>query len=198
LLIFLKMRKFFQNKPSFQLINNYNPLNNSNITLRLSEPENWHVFGTNLSGHKFSEMKKTINVLVIEDNEYYNNMLSNAIKQSVNPLLIKGKHQLVLRSFTDPNEYIRKIKSGELECNDTIVFVDYYLGEGMNASHIIRTLKDLSCDTMVVLLSRSREVREKSKHIPYDYFVVKDNFAPALCSLYLQQYIENKFSVTLD
>lgn len=176
----------------------YNFLNNNDINLRASIAENWHVFGIGPSGHKFPEMKKTINVLVIEDNEYYNNMLSNAIKQSVNPLLVKGKHQLILRSFTDPNDYIRKIKSGELECDDTIVFVDYYLGEGINASHIIRTLKDLSCDTMVVLLSRSKEVREKSKHIPYDYFVVKDNFAPALCSLYLKQYIENKFSVTLD
>lgn len=143
-------------------------------------------------------MKKTINVLVIEDNEYYNNMLSNAIQQSVNTLLLKGKHQLVLRSFTDANEYIRKIRSKELECNNTVIFVDYYLGEGINASHIIKVVKELSCDTMVVLLSQSKEVRERSKAIPYDYFVVKDHFAPALCSLYLQQYIENKFSVTLD
>jgi response regulator of citrate/malate metabolism len=143
-------------------------------------------------------MKKTINVLVIEDNEYYNNMLSNAIKQSVNPLLLKGKHQLVLRSFTDPNEYIRKLKAKELECDNTIIFLDYYLGEGMNASHIIKTIRELSCDIMVVLLSRSKEVKDKISQIPYDYFVVKDHFAPALCSLYLQQYIENKFSVTLD
>jgi hypothetical protein len=143
-------------------------------------------------------MKKTINVLVIEDNEYYNNMLSNAIQQSVSSFLFKGKHQLVIRSFTDANEYIRKIKSKELECNDTIVFVDYYLGEGINASHIIRVLKENSCDTMVVLLSQSPDVKEKSSLIPYDYFVVKDDYAPALCSMYLKQYIENKYSVTLD
>jgi response regulator of citrate/malate metabolism len=143
-------------------------------------------------------MKKTINVLVIEDNEYYNNMLSNAIQQSVSSFLFKGKHQLVIRSFTDANEYIRKIRSKELECSDTIVFVDYYLGEGINASHIIKVLKENSCDTMVVLLSKSPDVREKSSLIAYDYFVVKDDYAPALCSMYLKQYIENKYSVTLD
>jgi hypothetical protein len=143
-------------------------------------------------------MKKTINVLVIEDNEYYNNMLSNAIQQTVNSLLFKGKHQLVLRSFTDANEYIRRIKSKELDCKDTIVFVDYYLGNGINAAHIIKLLKEHSCDTMVVLLSQSKAVKEKSSQIPYDYFVVKDHLAPALCCLYLKQYIENKFSVTLD
>jgi CheY-like chemotaxis protein len=143
-------------------------------------------------------MKKTINVLVIEDDEYYNNILSNAILQSVNSLLFKGNHQVVLRSFTDANEYIRKLKSKELECSGTIVFVDYYLGDGIDASHVIKALKEYSSDTMVVLLSQSKEVKEKSSLIPYDYFVVKDNFAPALCSLYLKQFIENKFSVTLD
>ena len=143
-------------------------------------------------------MKNIINVLVIEDNEYYNTMLSNTIQQSVNSLVLKGEFQLVLRSFTDANEYIRKIKSKELECNNTIVFVDYYLGDGINAAHIIKILKELSCDTMVILLSQSKIVKEKNTNIPYDYFVVKDNLAPALCSLYLHQFIENKFSITID
>jgi hypothetical protein len=143
-------------------------------------------------------MKKTINVLVIEDNEYYSNLLSNAIQQSVNPILIKGDYQLVLRSFTDAGEYIRKVKSKELECDHAAVFIDYYLGDGIDAGHVIRLLKELSSDAMVVLLSQSKSVREKSNQIPYDYFVVKDKFAPALCGLYLQQYIENKYSVSLD
>jgi hypothetical protein len=142
-------------------------------------------------------MKETINILVIEDNEYYNNLLSNAIKQRVNALLFKGKYQLVLRSVTDANEYAEKIKSGELDCKNTIVFVDYYLGNGINASHIINVLKEQDCDPMVILLSQSKEVKEKSNEFHFDYFVEKDNLAPALCSLYLKQFIENRFSVTL-
>jgi DNA-binding NtrC family response regulator len=143
-------------------------------------------------------MKKRINVLVIEDNEYYSNLLSNAIQQSLNPILIKGNFQLVLRSFTNAAEYIRKIKSGELECDHTVVFIDYYLGEGINAGHVVKVLKEHSCDAMIVLMSQSKTVREKSDQIPYDYFVTKDRFAPALCGLYLQQYIENKYYVSLN
>jgi CheY-like chemotaxis protein len=142
-------------------------------------------------------MKETINILVIEDNEYYNNLLSNAIKQRVNSLLFKGKYQLVLRSVTDANEYVKKIRSGELDCKNTIVFVDYYLGNGINASHIINVLKKHECDPMVILLSQSKEVKEKSKDFHFDYFVEKDDLAPALCSLYLKQFIENRFSVSL-
>jgi hypothetical protein len=140
-------------------------------------------------------MKKTIKVLVIEDNEYYNNALSNAIQQSVNPMLAKGNYQLVLRSFTNAGEYIRKIKSKELECDYTAVFIDYYLGDGINAGHVI---KENSGDTLVVLLSQEKTIKEKSDLVSCDYFVVKDKFAPALCGLYLQQYIENKYSVSLD
>jgi len=143
-------------------------------------------------------MKKPINVLVIEDNEYYNNLLSNAIKQSINSILLKGGYQLILRSFTDASECIRKIKSQELGFTDSIVFLDYYLGNGINAPHIIKLLKEYACDTMVVLLSQSKTVKERNNLIHYDYFVVKDSLAPALCCLYLRQFIENKFSVTLD
>jgi hypothetical protein len=143
-------------------------------------------------------MKETINVLVVEDNEYYNNLISNAIQQSISPFLFKGNYQLVLRSYTDAGEYIRKIRSNELKCDHTIVFVDYYLGNGLNAAHIISLLKEKSSDAMIVLLSQSKAVKEKTSQVPYDYFVVKDRFAPSLCSLYVQQYIENKYSVSLD
>jgi len=142
--------------------------------------------------------KKTINVVVIEDNEYYNNLLSNAIHQSANLFLAKGTHKLVLRSFTNANEFIRKIKSKEIECDHTVVFVDYYLSDGINAGHVIDLLKEYSCDAMIVLLSQSRSVKEMTEPFKYDYFVVKDKYAPALCGLFLQQYIENKYSVSLD
>jgi hypothetical protein len=143
-------------------------------------------------------MKETISVFVIDDNEYYNNVLSNSIQQSVNSLLFKGNHQLVLYSFTDAKEYIRRIKSNELDCKDTIVFVDYYLGEDIYATQIIELLKEHSTNTTVILMSQSKAVKDLVNQIPYDYFVIKDNLAPALCSLYLKQYIENKFSVTFE
>jgi response regulator of citrate/malate metabolism len=143
-------------------------------------------------------MKKVINVLVIDDNEYYNKLLTDAIRQSVTSALPERKFKLVLRSFTDANEYIRQFKSEEIVCSDSIVFVDYYLGNGINAAHVIKLLKEHNCNSMVVLLSQSNAVREKSKLVNCDYFVVKDNLAPALCCLYLKQFVENKYSITLD
>ena len=92
---------------------------------------------------------------------------------------------------------MKKIKAGDLSSNYDAVFIDYYLGDGLNAGHVI-VLKEHSCDAMVILLSQSKSVKRKLHTIPHDYFVVKDEFAPALCGLYLQQHIENKYSVSLD
>lgn len=143
-------------------------------------------------------MKNKINVLVIEDNEYYGNLLANAIQNSLNPFLERGDFQLVLHTFTNAAEYIRKVESGKIKCDYNAVFVDYYLGEGINADYVVETLRKQSCDAMIVLLSQSKEVKEHYDFVNYNYFVVKDRFAPSLCGLYLQQYIEDKYSVSLN
>jgi CheY-like chemotaxis protein len=137
-------------------------------------------------------MKKTINVLVMEDNEYYNSLLTKALKQSIHTLQPTEKYKLVLHSFTNSLECIRKIKSSDLVKNDTIAFVDYYMNNGVNGAHIIKLLKEQNNDTMVILLSHSRAVAEKSKLNNHNFFVSKDSSAPALCCLYLEQFIENK------
>ena len=142
-------------------------------------------------------MKKTINVLVIEDNEYFNNLLCNSLQQSISSFLLKEDFRLILRSFTNASEYIRKVESRELDTRDTIVFLDYYLGNGITAADIVKLLKKENFDTTIVLLSQSIAIKEKNNLFHYDYFVVKDRLAPAFCSLYLKQFIENKFSVTL-
>ncbi|MBP1669284.1 MAG: hypothetical protein H6Q21_1650, partial [Bacteroidetes bacterium] len=43
------------------------------------------------------------------------------------------------------------------------------------------------------LLSQSKAVEEKSNRAHPDFIVTKDTLAPALCRLYLEQFIENKF-----
>ena len=58
---------------------------------------------------------------------------------------------------------------------------------------IIKLLKKENTNTLAVLLSQSNSAEEIRIQNNYDFFVVKDTFAPALCRLYLDQFIENKF-----
>jgi hypothetical protein len=67
------------------------------------------------------------------------------------------------------------------------------MGNGVNGAHIIKLLKEQNNGTMAILLSQSKGMEEKSSLAHPDYIVMKDNLAPALCRLYLEQFIENKF-----
>jgi CheY-like chemotaxis protein len=138
-------------------------------------------------------MKKTINVLVVEDNEYYNNLIFNALQQSAHFFQQEVNYQLVLHSFIDSPECMRTIESREFMDDDVIAFVDYNMGNGITGSQIIRLLKKENSSARAVLLSQSKNIEEKNTNNNYDFFVIKDTFAPALCRLYLDQYIENKF-----
>jgi CheY-like chemotaxis protein len=138
-------------------------------------------------------MKQKINVLVVEDNEYYNNLIFNALQQSTHFVQRKMKYQIVIHSFIDSSDCMRKIESREFIDNDVIAFVDYNMGNEISGAQIIRSLKKENSNTLAVLLSQSRTIEERSTQNNYDFCVIKDTFAPALCRLYLDQYIENKF-----
>jgi CheY-like chemotaxis protein len=138
-------------------------------------------------------MTQTVNVLVVEDNEYYNNLIFNALQQSTHFVKRKMKYKLVLHSFVDSFDCMKKIESSEFIDNDVVAFVDYNMDNGVSGAQIIRLLKKENCNTLAVLLSQSRSVEERSIQNNYDFYVIKDTFAPALCRLYLDQYIENKF-----
>ena len=136
-------------------------------------------------------MKQTVNVLVVEDNEYYNDLIFNALQQSIH--FVQRKFRLVLHSFVDSSDCIRKIEEKEFIDNDVVAFVDCKMDNGISGAQIIKLLKRENSNTLAVLLSQSRAIEERSLQNNYDFFVIKDTFAPALCRLYLDQFIENKF-----
>lgn len=143
-------------------------------------------------------MEKSINILVVEDNEYYNKLLSSTLRQRILSKRGKWNFKYKLHSFTDGSECITKIKSREFSKSDSIAFIDYHLGKGINGTHIIKTLKELTVNTTIVLLSQSKSVKEELYPDSYDYFILKDESAPALCCLCLEQYLDNKFYLPLD
>jgi hypothetical protein len=138
-------------------------------------------------------MRQTVNVLVVEDNEYFNNLIFNALQQSIHFIQTELKFKLVLHSFIDSTACMRKIESREFIDNDIVAFVDSKTENGISGVQIIKLLKKENSNTLAVLLSQSRITEERNMQNNYDFYVIKDTFAPALCRLYMDQFIENKF-----
>jgi hypothetical protein len=140
-----------------------------------------------------SEMVKTFTVLVMEDNRYYNTLLTRTLLNTCSLIEEKFNCSVRLLSFTDPGECLLKIRSEDLNKGNIIAFIDYYTGDGINGEHISKLIKKLYPEAFVVLLSQSGEPGRNNSRM-HDYFVIKDTHAPALCCLYLEQFIDNKFS----
>jgi hypothetical protein len=138
-------------------------------------------------------MIQTVDVLIVENNEYFNNLIFNALQQSTHFVKHKLNYKLVLHSFIDSTDLMRKMESHEFLKNNIVVFVDYKMNKGLNGDQIIKLLKKENSSTLAVMLSQSSDTEERHAQDNYDFFVIKDAFAPALCRLYLDQYIENKF-----
>jgi hypothetical protein len=138
-------------------------------------------------------MRSIVNVLIIEENENYNIQLIKALKQSIHFIQQDERFQLVFHSFTDTTECISKIKSNALGVNDLIAFVDFNPEDDLTTNYIISLLKKQLNNTLIVLLSQTKSAEEHSNNTQHDYLVVKDKYAPALCRLYLDQIIDNKF-----
>ena len=139
------------------------------------------------------EMGKTFTVLVMEDNQYYNILLTRTLLNTCSLIEEKFRCSVSLLSFTDPGECLLKIRSGEFNKCNVVAFIDYYTGDEINGEHISKLIKKLCRDAFVVLLSQSGEPG-RNKNCMHDSFVIKDPHAPALCCLYLEQFIDNKFS----
>jgi CheY-like chemotaxis protein len=156
----------------------------------------WHLFGIGLK--KNNPMKENITIMVVEDNVYYNKLLTSALSKKLKALSRFLNFPYEIQSFVDAGEWIQKIKSNTLNKADSILFVDYYLGDGINGSHIIKLLREQPFNSTVVLLSKSKNAPQKTSAGYYDFFILKDESALPLCCLCLEQFIDNKFFVHLN
>jgi len=138
-------------------------------------------------------MKKTVRILLLEDNQYFNCLLLQELRNCVNGDRFRTEFRFIFHTFTDTCDFIARLKSPDFKDAYSIAFIDYFLGDGINGSHIIKMLRERSAGTSIVLLSQSKSVKEEVSPSSYDYFVTKDNSAVALCRLCLEQFLENKY-----
>lgn len=138
-------------------------------------------------------MVKSFTVLVVEDNEYYNILITRSLINACSRIEERYRCSINILSYTDPGESISKIRSGEFNRGGIIAFIDYYTGDGINGGHIAKLIRKACSDSFIILLSQSVEAA-RNDNCNSDFFILKDPHAPALCCLYLEQFIDNKFS----
>jgi CheY-like chemotaxis protein len=139
-------------------------------------------------------MGKKINIIVMEDNKVFNTILSEALRQhlQLKKYLVKNT-DVKLFSFTNPNECINFIRSKKFDGN-SIAFLDYYLGEGINGIPLLNVFKEKNNEIKFVVLSQSDQIVNKliqDEQIDVDGHVIKkDMYAPDICCILLEDFLQ--------
>ena len=154
----------------------------------------WHAIGRKPPGINNRKMIRKVNVIVVEDNGYYNSLLVKTLKSVRVVSDPEHRCMVIFHSFTNPAACLQMIRTGSYDTDDLIAYVDYYLGDGITGSHLVKLLKRHNRRSHIIMLSQSISVSEKNSLFMIDFFVRKDAHAPALCRLYLEQFIESKIS----
>lgn len=148
-----------------------------------------------LFGYKISMKKSFVNILILANNYLYNEFLSQELKDFVNKYPLKSIYKIKIFSFTDTEKGLEKIKSTDGSKEDNIVFIDYQSYKSEYGGDLYKTIQELGKKKVKVVLMSQCPINEKiiEKYIKNNYidFIFKDEYTAAICSLHLEQFLEN-------
>ena len=94
--------------------------------------------------------KHEIDLLIVEDNQFFGHLLIHELKQCISRIHIRSKFDFNFYICTSSEDCIRAIRK-IVPNKDTIAFVDYYLGDGSNGLHIMKLLMERSKNLQVIM-----------------------------------------------
>jgi DNA-binding NtrC family response regulator len=92
---------------------------------------------------------KTYHIVVLEDNEFYNSMLTKQLDFCAKQLEGTNDFNYDITSYTSVKDCLRNLKE-----DTNIAFLDYYLGEGITAMDVLKEMKKKNPDCKVIVISR--------------------------------------------
>jgi DNA-binding NtrC family response regulator len=138
---------------------------------------------------RMSAERKTIRIAVVEDNEYYNHLLTSGLKVHLASLPYASMIHFEINSYTNAHDALVNITK-----NTDIVFLDYYLGDMFTGLDILRKIKKVNPHCKVVMLSQVKNLQ--TSLIPLlegaSDFVFKDAMAISKSCQTASQLIDQK------
>lgn len=116
-------------------------------------------------------LKKHFKIVVLEDNEFYNMILTRKLKQFTNDLEAELGCLFEIDSYTNPDDCIRNLKS-----ETDIAILDYYLGESKNALEILKKIKAKCDHCKIIIISQFKNIKTSYQTLNEGayHFILKD------------------------
>lgn len=137
------------------------------------------------------EEKKMFKIIVLEDSEFFNNLLTKQLEQYTSMLAIERNCSFNIQSYTSAADCLRNLK------NDTdIAFVDFYLGNGTTGFDVLKKIRQRCWDCKVIIISQSRNLKTKAISVTEGVmdFIFKDiNALPKSCFI-VEDIVDSRIS----
>lgn len=138
--------------------------------------------------------KKKYRILVLDDSEFYNMLLTRQLENFTETLKLDHDLEFEIQSYTNVEECLAKMKP------DThIAFVDYYLGKGITGSDVIKKLKQKCRNCKVIIISQNYSIKTALKTITEGAieFILKDREALSKCCFVLNDFVHGRLAAHL-
>lgn len=141
-----------------------------------------------------SLMPEPINILIIEDDLYYNNLLARKIKNYTYKSAPDKRYVITIDQVYDPKEFLRVIHEAK-DIRRTIAFIDYRLGKGFTGLDLSEKLVERNEHIKIVIMSQSEKIinglegLEQQKSIYTK--LVKHEYTPDICCIIIENYLKN-------
>jgi DNA-binding NtrC family response regulator len=132
--------------------------------------------------------KNHFNIVVLEDSDFYNNILSRKLENYTSSIAFDKDLSFDIYSYTNINDCLSNLNS-----DTDIAFVDYYLGDSKNAIDIIKKIKQKCTHCKIIIISQSKNVKTSLETIREGAcdFILKDHTA-LMRSCYIVEHIINE------
>jgi DNA-binding NtrC family response regulator len=117
---------------------------------------------------------KTVKIVVIEDNEFFNQLLTTRLKNYIYPIADDQNFQLQVHSYTNPKDALLNMES-----DTDIVFLDYYLGDSVTGMEVMKKFQKgcESCSVVIVSQVKSLQTSLVTLLEGASEFILKDKNA---------------------
>lgn len=121
-------------------------------------------------------LKRYYKIVVLEDNEFYNTLLTRKLKQFTEELSLELNCVFEIDSYTNANDCIRNLKT-----ETDIAILDYYLGESKNALDILEKIKSKCAHCKIIIISQFENIKTSYQTLNQGayHFILKDKKALA-------------------
>ena len=123
--------------------------------------------------------QKTFRIIILEDSEFFNAILTQQIEYFTSTLAMEKNCRFEIQSYTSAGKCLQNLKN-----NTDIAFVDYYLGNGITGSDMVKKIRERCLSCKVVILSQIKDIKTSSISITDKAidFIFKDaNALPKSC-----------------